>query len=189
MVKNSSNMPIDLKSLPNRKKIKAALAAALEKETRPLIRKRLLALQAVLRGDSYADAARLVGAQSASVSRWVETLHKEGLAAVLISDVRLRPWKPELAAAVRAEIAAALQRQPRWKIRNRLKGIDAFLSGQSLEAAAAIASVKPDTLRDAICQIRREGIATTLGKWEAPQECRPAPLEADPAASSCASRA
>jgi transposase len=88
--------------------------------------------------------------------------------------------KPELGPAARAAISAALHRQPGWKLRSRLHAVDAVLAGQPPEAVAAMASVKPWTLHDWIAQIRDEGIAAALKKWEKTHKTRERALNADP---------
>jgi transposase len=90
------------------------------------------------------------------------------------------PMNPERVAALRAEIAAALNRHPCWRLQSRLKAVDAVLAGGATERAAQLIHVKPATLKTWLRLIREQGIAPLLAKWEAPHKTRRAKLEADP---------
>ena len=155
------------------------LTVALARETRPAIRRRLEAILAFL------DPTRSRNARATypSLDRWLRTIREEGLAQ-LLADYRgahrLKPLSPESIRQARAEIAAALRRRPHWRLRLRLLAIDAFLSGQKLEDAAAIAHVKCRCLEVWMGRIRHQGIATVLARWEAPHKQRRLPLNADP---------
>jgi putative transposase len=173
-------MAIDLKSLPI---TRAELETALTGETRAWVRKRLIAIRAVINGQSPTGAALAAGASAAGVCKWLRRVQQHGCAALLRDGRAERhnspPLMPEQVSAVRAEIAVALKRRPRWKLMNRLRAIDAALAGQPREAAAAVGSVKPGTLNYWIAQIRHKGVAATLEKWEAPHKSCPLALDAD----------
>jgi hypothetical protein len=90
--------------------------------------------------------------------------------------------KPERTAAIRAEIADAMNRRPRWLVQWRLKAIDAVLAGEVPETAARLNNLEPATLKTWLWQIRKHGIAPSLAKWEAAfRQTRRVRLEADPA--------
>jgi transposase len=90
------------------------------------------------------------------------------------------PMTAERIAALRAEIAAALNRRPVWRVQSRLKAIDAVLAGDAPETAAGLIHVKPATLKTWLRQIREQGMGPLLAKWEAPCKARRARLEVDP---------
>jgi transposase len=152
------------------------LAAARRTEDRPAIRKRILALEAVLRGRKPDAAARAAGMSANSVYRWMARARREGLAAMLYEGRAAHRRKfltAEEIATARREIAAALRRSPYWWVRQRLIGIDAYLSGQPEARAAAIAMITPERLRKWIGKIRRESIIAVLAKYERPRgNCR-----------------
>jgi transposase len=145
---------------------KLELSAALAKEMRVRVRKRLAALRAVLRADSIEEAARLARAPHSSMARWVTRAQAGGLAAVL-TDLPRRPppMTPEFVAAVRADIASALRRPLRRRLKSRLQGIDAALAGEPLENAAAIAGLGQATLQKWLVQVREFGITALLAYW------------------------
>jgi hypothetical protein len=72
---------------------------------------------------------------------------------------------PEFIAAVRAEIATALGRPLRGRLKSRLKGIDAALTGASLQKSAALGGVTPPTLKRWLVHIREFGITALLAYW------------------------
>jgi transposase len=172
------NPPLDLADLY---KIGEELEAALAYEHEPWIRTRLLTLRALLGGHSPKEAAAMNGVGTASARRWVKRARAGGLAAVLADRPRKRPITRDVVAA-RAEIAVALQRNLPWKLRKRLQAIDAVLADQSLEAAAAIASVKVGMLYGWIREIRERGVAVALKEREKAHKIRPHALDADPVA-------
>jgi transposase len=158
------------------------LAAARRTEERAAIRKRILALEAVLRGRKPDSAARAAGTSANSVYRWLARARREGLAAVLHEGRaahRRKLLNPVDIESARGEIAAALRRNPHWWLRQRLLGIDAYLSGQPTARAAAIASITSQSLRRWIAKIRREGITAVLAKYEQPRGNCPHELRAN----------
>ena len=158
----------------------AELAEVLAREEHPGLRKRLLALQAVLRGDSNHEAAQHAEATPNSVARWLKRAREGGLAAVLDNHPRKKPMKPAFIAAMRAEIAAVLKRRLRRRLRLRLSAIDAALAGEPLAIAAALIHIKPRTLKTWLGTIRKHGIAPLLAKWEPFQTTQPK-FNVDPA--------
>ena len=114
--------------------------AALAQEVRPAVRVRLEAILA------YAKPQR-PKVLHPSTRRWLRLLRAEGLQALLQRRrKRRKPRDLGNVPHIRAEIAAALNRKPDWRLQLRLKAIDAVLTGQLPEHAAAIAHVKTETL-------------------------------------------
>ena len=106
----------------------AELGAALAEQTHAGKRKRLLAVQALLRGATKHEAAQLARASSDSVARWLKRASKGGISTVLADKPRKEPMTAEAIAAARADIAAALRRNPNRRLRWRLNAIDAVLA-------------------------------------------------------------
>ena len=142
--------------------------AALKHEPPLLLRKRLIAVKAVLEGQSLAAAARTTGATPTSVARWVDQV-REGGAAALLRDARRRaasplPLTPPLARdpadpafagspatpftlpISRTDIAAALAWEKRPAARKRLLAVQRVLCGDSVTDAARATKMKPSTL-------------------------------------------
>jgi transposase len=169
---------IDLKSLgiPENE-----LDSLIGRQRSRLVRKRLMAIRKIMSGANMKQAARYVRVRPASVSRWLRTLQRSGLAGLLIPNRRkLRttpPIPPDQAQLARQEIAAALKRQPNWRLRLRLGAIDIALSDGPIEEACAFAHVKPTTVKDWLCMIRQGGIVEVLHAWETSK--RPRMLDAD----------
>lgn len=102
-----------------------------------------------------------------STRRWLALLRAEGFQALL--QWRRGLHKPRCLGNIphiRAEIAAALDRKPDWRLQLRLKAIDAVLTGQLPENAAAIAHVKTTTLQTWLARIRKHGIAAVIAHWQ-----------------------
>jgi transposase len=158
------------------------LFAALSGETRPRVRKRLIALQTILRVATTEEAARAVKAGHGSVASWVTRAQAGGLAAVL-TDLPRRPppMTPEFIAAVQAGIATALKRPLRRRLKTRLQGISAALAGKPLQKAAALGGVTPPTLKRWLVHIRAFGITALLAYWM-PSQPGHLKVSADPAA-------
>jgi transposase len=160
------------------------LSAALRREQRPRIRKRLLALRVVLDGQTSAVAARAARTTTTFVNHWIQRAWQEGLASVLRPQAyarRRNAMATEQTTSMRAEIAAASARCPYGRLRSRLRAIDAFLAGQHAAEAAIIAQVKAGTLLGWLRFIRKLGITAALTRWQAPRKPQRAELHADPA--------
>jgi transposase len=158
------------------------LSAALSRETRPRKRKRLVALQTVLRAASAEEAARAMSVANASIARWVTRAQAGGLAAVLTYlPRRPPPITQEFITAVRAEIATALGRPLRRRLKSRLEAIDAVLAGEPVEMAAALGGVTLPTFKKWLVHIRQFGITALLAYWM-PHPASHLKVSADPAA-------
>jgi transposase len=178
LVKHVHNMQaIDLTSLGiTREGVNATLARVKQK----WVRKRLVAILAVLDGKSSAQAARTARTTESSVRRWLRELRQWGLQSLLLDDRHgypKRKMSPNEVEDARREIEAALKRRPERRMRQRLLAIHAALSGKPVEEAAALAVVRTNTVRDWLHLVRRDGIVQTLERWEK----RPSPhtLDAD----------
>lgn len=172
-----SPLPANLQSLGI---TKAELNDLIRRERSKLVRKRLVALRQIVSGATISQAARHARVRSKSVSRWLQTLRLSGLAALLIptrNKVRMLTIPTEQLQLVRQEIAAALKRQPNWRLRLRLVAIDTALSGRPAEEAAACAHVQLHTLNRWMGMVRQRGIVEVLQQWETP--ARPLKLNAD----------
>jgi transposase len=162
--------------------------AALARETRPRVRKRLVAIGALLTGQSIQQAAATAKTTPKWVQSWLQRVRRSGFPSLLRDRRRPRPSKRELTTAelheTRRVIAAALKRPLPHQVRTRLAAIDMVLSGHMVEEAAARALVMPKTVQQWVRFITYVGIDAALARWEASPQPKPRPhfLHADPVA-------
>jgi transposase len=144
--------------------------ATLARETRRRVRKRLIAMGALLTGQSIQRAAATAKTTVKCVECWLQRVRRSGFSS-LLRDRRRRPCKRELAPAevreTRRAIAAALQRPLQHQIRTRLTAVDMALAGRAVEDAAARAVVMPKTVQQWLRFVASVGIDAALVKWEA----------------------
>ena len=174
--------PLDLTALrAGRPELEAALAA----ERRKRVRKRLVAIDAILTGKSIKDAARAANATEQTVERCLKRFHQSGLASLLRDRRRRRPkWQMTLddIETTRREIASALGRSLKPDVRTRLVAIDSALSGRPIEEAAAAAHVLRGAVHSWLRLVTRHGLAPALARWERKEQPRQPQIDADPAA-------
>jgi len=172
------------KTLPLIQISRKELSVALRRERRARIRTRLLALRAVLDGQTPAAAARAAKTTTTSVERWIQRARQDGLASLLRPQTyarRRNAMAAEQTLSMCAEIAAALAHCPYGRLHSRLRAIDAFLAGQPAAESGAIAQVRPGTLLGWLRFIRTLGITAALARWQAPRGPQRPQLRADPA--------
>jgi transposase len=161
--------------------------AALARETRRRVRKRLIAIGGLLAGQSIQRAAATAKTTPKWVECWLQRVRQSGLPS-LLRDRRRRPCKRELTPAelheTRRTIAAALERPLRSQVRTRLTAVDMVLSGQAVADTAARAVVTPQTVQQWVRLVTTLGIRAALARWEARAQAKalPRPLHADPVA-------
>jgi transposase len=158
--------------------------AALAREARRRVRKRLVAMGVLLTGQSIQRAAAAANTTVKCVECWLQRVRQAGFPS-LLRDRRRRPSRRELGPAevheARRVIAAALERPLQHQIRTRLLACDMVLSGRAVEDAAAQAVVMPRTVQQWVRLVTRAGVGVALAKWEAPAQTKPRPeLDADP---------
>jgi len=170
----------DLKSLGvSEDEVKAALA----RERRRGVRRRLVAIREILAGKSITQAARAAKATWRSVDRWLEQVRRSGFQSLLVdgrhghAKPRMKPSEVE---QTRRQIAAALARQLKSQVRERLTAIDAVLSGRSMDEAAASARVLPDAVTRWLRVISRDGVDAAVAGWQIDRRLRPGKLDVDP---------
>jgi transposase len=159
--------------------------AALAREHRSWVRKRLVAIGKILAGRSINQAAQAAKASGGSVERWIGQIQQSGFQSLLGDGRHGRPkrWmKPSKIAQTRRQIATALSGPLKPEVRARLIAVDTVLSGRRIEEAAASASVFPGTVRSWLRVVTYDGIAATLARWEGRGNLRPRQLDADPVA-------
>jgi transposase len=157
---------------------------ALARERRARVRKRLAALAAVLAGLSIERAARTARTNTNTVRRCLKLALQYGLQGILHDSRRRRrrsSRSSEERRQTRRDIALALSRPLRPRVRARLMAIDAVLSGRPAAEAAALASVVPATVRSWVREAGRHGIVPILAKWNSGRRPHACTLEADPA--------
>ena len=173
---------IDLKSLGvGLDGIKAALA----RERRPGVRRRLVAVGKILAGRSINEAARAAKATPGSVDRWLGQVRRSGFQS-LLSDGRhghaKQSMKPNQVNETRRQIATALAGPLKPQVRARLIAIDTALSGRPIDEVAASARVLPNAVKSWLRAVTYHSIAPTLARWEGRGKPRPRLLDADPVA-------
>lgn len=172
---------LDLKTLGvSQDEVKAALV----RERRPAVCRRLLAISKILAGNSIRQAARGAKAAQRSVERWLEQLRRRGFLSLLVDGRHghaKRRMKPSEVAQTRGQVAAALAGPLQPQVRARLLAIDAVLSGQPIGDVAAAARVLPNAVRKWLRVVSRDGIDATVGGWQIDRRLRPGRLDVDPA--------
>jgi transposase len=158
--------------------------AALARETRRRVRKRLIAMGALLAGQSIPHAAATAKTTPKRVECWLQRVRQSGFPS-LLRDRRRRPCKRELTPAelheTRHAIKAALEGPLQHHVRTRLIAVDMVLSGHALEDAACRALVLPAAVKGWLRGITHHGIDSVLARWEGRHRLRPRQLEANPA--------
>jgi transposase len=160
------------------------LEAALAAERRKRVRKRLVAINAILNGKSIQEAAHAANITQQTAERCLRRVHQSGLQSLLRDRRRKRPkWPmtPGQRVAARRGIASALARPLKPEVRTRLAAVDGVLAGRSIEDAAASARVLPATVRSWLRLVARNGVIRALARWERKDQPRHAQLGADPA--------
>ena len=173
---------IDLNSLGvGRDEVKAALG----RERRRGVRRRLVAVSTILAGKSIKQAGHAAKATRGSVERWLKQVRQSGLQSLLKENRRRHPkpqMDPDDVGPTRREIARALERPLKRQVHSRLVAIDLVLSGRLVDDAAAIADVRPNTVKRWLSIVIRDGIVATLARWDGSGLVRPRKLDADAAA-------
>jgi transposase-like protein len=158
------------------------VATALAANHYPYLRNRLLAIQAVLDGETISAAAHASGVARNSLGRSLKLFYDGGAAHLLAhthiafdylaSFQTLRPLTPRRIhfyktdpariEAARAQIAAALPHQTSRRLTDRLLAVDEALAGETIDQTAATARVKPETLRVWVRKILKGGISAVI---------------------------
>jgi transposase len=174
--------PLDLTAL---RASQHELEAALAIECRKRVRKRIVAISAILTGKSIPEAAGAANTTRETVERCLDRVRQCGLQS-LFRDRRLRRPKWQMTAEqveqARREIGAALARPLRPEVKTRLLAVDIVLSGRPFEEAMASAQVLRGAVREWLRLAARDGIAPTLARWERKHRPWRPQIDADPAA-------
>lgn len=152
--------------------------AALVGEDRPYIRKRLLAVQAILSGATREQAARQVRAGVGSVYRWM-MIRRGGLAAFVRGAPGLKPkdaLSPSQVEKLRRDLSGVLEGSHDAEERKRLTAVLKVLSGKAMYRVATELHVKPASVAHWMKKLRRRGAASLRMPVRVPT------IEADPAA-------
>ena len=147
------------------------LAAALVAERRPWARKRLIAIRALIEGQSRRAAARTARTSADSVRVWIEQVREGGFVG-LLRRARTFRATPEQDRSVVSEIEAALAQEDRPWARNRLAAVHALLSGQSVQAVARAAGAAPTNVHRWLKLLRRGGCSALLRIDSSNQPCQ-----------------
>jgi transposase len=140
----------------------AALRAALAAETRPRIRRRLLAIQALRSGASRREAATIAGAGFGSVKNWLRILQRSGWKTLMQTPTRRKPFGAAAKTRAFKEIEAALARRVDARSRRRILVVRDVLSGQDIYAVSRRVGVNRTTVTQWLARARRFGVADLI---------------------------
>lgn len=135
----------------------------LEREHRPVMRKRLRALQMLLKGATVGRAAKAANVCKMTVEAWLRITRKwgcEGLLSVL------KPHGNQAAtdeAEVREHIRIALESRLSLRLRKRLMALDRLLSGKRPEQVASEMRIHSSTLGPWMADLRKTGLSEITG--------------------------
>lgn len=153
------------------------LAHALAHETRPSARKRLRAVQLILKGKEPKQAARIVGVSEASVSRWIAVARRSGLQALLTDRRGQKPKLPvpaSKAGPMRAQIRKALEESDHDRMtRERLAAVDQLLAGVPVLEVASMARVTQGAVMVWLSKFEKGGIAALVSRPQKPEPLCP----------------
>ena len=140
----------------------AELRAALATETRPNIRRRLLALQALRSGASRREAAKIAGAGFGAIRNWIRIVQRSGWKRLTVTPVRRKPFGTAARTLALKEIDVAqiarLDEQPR----TRILAVREVLLGKSIYKAARSAAVNPATVTRWVARARKLGVSDLI---------------------------
>jgi transposase len=160
--------------------------AALARELRKRVRKRLRALAALVAGQSLEQAAAAAETSPPYVESWLRRVRRSGFSSLLVDRRRSQARRVMTADEIgrtREGIAVALGGPLQRVVRARLVAVDRVLAGEPVEAAAARVVVLAETVRTWVRLVRRQGIDETLAQWEGRERrARALAISADPAA-------
>jgi transposase len=140
----------------------AALRAALTTETRPRIRRRLLALQAVRSGASRREAAQIARVGLGSIKNWLRIVQRSGWERLTLTPVRRKPFGTAARKQALREIEVALITRLDAQSRTRIIAVREVLLGQSIYKASRSAAVNPATVTQWLARARRFGVADLI---------------------------
>jgi transposase len=144
----------------------AALRAALATETRPRIRKRLLALQALRSGSSRREAAKIAGAGFGSIKNWLRTLQRSGWKTLMHTPARRKPFGTAAKALAFKQIEAALARRIDTRSRRRILVVRDVLSGQDIYAVSRRRGLHRTTVTQWVARAQGFGVADLIRRPE-----------------------
>lgn len=133
------------------------LATAIATEARPRVRKRLIALNHVLAGNSPTAAGRSAGASRKSVAKWVALANGLGWRALTRDKPKPVVQKILDAGVTPDEVKSAYEAEIRPLIRKRLLALHAVLSGHSHSSAARVARLSDTSVAYWIAKAARLG--------------------------------
>lgn len=137
------------------------LEAALSNESRSHVRKRLIALRAVLKGASEVEAAKLIQAKPETVGHWLRTARRHGLES-LIKRSEGRKSRLIVPASEQADLLAsvrsALSGTPDSSERLRLLAVARVLEGDKPTQIANEMGVTTKSVRGWLKKLREDGV-------------------------------
>jgi transposase len=162
----------DVRSLPIAPE-EVQQALALEQD--PMLRKRLLALQALFHGQSQEEAAAAAGATPGSLRLWLRLVRQGGLSTLLQhrkgKHPRALPAR-EIGVTSR-QIDRLLAEEDRPRIRKRLIALRAVAVGTAVAAAAETAGAHPVVVAGWLRKIRPSDLAPLLDTRRVPPPLTP----------------
>ena len=132
-------------------------------EHRPIMRKRLRALQMVLKGATVRRAAKAVNASPSTVETWLRIVRAGGCAGLLSAGPKTLGIQPAFDNALREQIRTALAGHLPLRLRKRLTAIARLLAGEIPEQVALDMYVHGGTLGSWMAELRKTGLSEILG--------------------------
>jgi transposase len=133
-------------------------------EHRPVMRRRLHALQMLVKGATVGRAAKAANVCKMTVEAWLRIVRKWGCSGLLSVE---KPYSSQVVtdeAAAREQIRIALESKVSLRLRKRLVAIDRLLAGQRPEQVAEEMRVQSGTLKLWVDEVRKTGLSEIL-RW------------------------
>lgn len=141
-----------------RDEIKEALAD--ERDWR--IRKRLVAIDAVLAGETFEAAGAIAQVTPRSISRWLAILQSGGLAGLRRDGKRAQ--KPTRPIGNPGELRRRAVDQTNWRVARRLRAVASFLEGQSITDIATQERISEGSMRNWLAWFEAGGTVRLIGQ-------------------------
>jgi transposase len=132
-------------------------------EHRARIRKRLRAMQMVLKGATIGRAAKAANVSKMTVEAWVRIVRAWGCSGLLSVDKPLSAQARLDKAAVREHIREALDGKISLRVRKRLIAIDRLLTGEKVDHVAQDMRIQSGTLQRWIADVRKTNMSEMFG--------------------------
>lgn len=132
------------------------------KEHRPYLRKRLIALLALMAGATRAEAARRANSNTDTLDGWLRAVRRSGWQSLTRAMPGSKPKKVENAECVRKQIRRVLDGKLDAAARTRLIAVDPVLGGHQVGVTATELGFARGTVSLWLRKLRRHGVDALL---------------------------